>query len=210
MGPFNNAARPRKRGCMGCLVQSAIALVLGGGLLFLILALLAPWNFYFGGHFHVVPGWTGRGWMHSISAGGNYYFWLRFEPTTPGYRKSPLKGLAFLCTPKGEKFRLHFGGDMPRSHGTDLRGVPIHLYLYNWPLLAQFVGDRRPQLDLYGSFGNSELTLEDRGSLARAFRPDGTLYRLGEHRAWKQESTSVTLQEDSSWVLNPSCPAAMK
>jgi hypothetical protein len=184
--------------------------VFGCGVVYLIFALLAPWNFYFGGHFHVVPGWTGRGWMHSTPAGGGYYLWLRFEPTTPGYRKSPLKGLAFLCTPRGEKFRLHFGGEMPRSHGADLRGVPIQLYLYNWPLLAQFVSDRRPRFDLYGSFGDSALTLEDRGSLARAFRSDGTLYPLGSNRAWKQESTSVTLQEDSSWALNPSCPATAK
>ena len=66
------------------------------------------------------------------------------NPTIPGYGKSPLKGDGCLCTPRGEKFRLHFGGDMPRNHGADLRGVPIHLYLYNWPVFANFVGDRRP------------------------------------------------------------------
>jgi hypothetical protein len=188
-------------------VQSALALVFGCALMYVIFVFLAPWNFYFGGHFHAVPGWTGRGWMHSTAAGGDYYLWLRFEPTTPGYRKSPLKGTGFLCTPRGERFRLNFGGNMPRSHGTDLRGVPIHLYLYNWPLLARFVGDRRPRLDLYGSFGNYELAVEDRGSLARAFRPDGTLYPEGNNRPWKQESIRFQLAEDSAWIFSASCPA---
>ena len=179
-------------------------------MIYVLLVLLAPWNFYFGGHFHLVPGWSGRGWMPSAAAGGDYSLWVSFTPTTPGYRKSPLKGTAILCSPRGEKFRLHFGGDMPRRHGTDLRGVPIHLYLYNWPLLANFVGDRRPSFDLYGAFGNSELVMDDRGSLARAFRPDGTLAGPRDHRPWKQESTRLVLKEDSSFAFNPPCPVAPK
>jgi len=211
MGPLDRPARPRRRGCIGCLTQSALALVFGCAVVYVMFILLAPWNFYFGGHFHLVPGWTGRGWIHSTAAGGNYYLWVRFEPTTPGYRRSPLKGTAFLCTPRGERYRLHFGGSMPRKHGTDLRGVPIHLYLYNWPLFGQFTGDRRPKLDFYGTFGNSKLTMEDRGSLARAFRGDGTLHGPQDRNVpWKQESVPVTLEEDTSWVLSPACPAPLK
>ncbi len=86
----------------------------------------------------------------------------------------------------------------PRSHGTDLRGVPIHLYLYNWPLLSPFAGDRRPRLDLYGTFGNSQLVMEDRSGLARAFRPDGALQGPQDrNQPRKQESAHVTLEEDS-------------
>jgi hypothetical protein len=206
MRRLGNQARPRRFGCAGCLAQSALALAGGCALIYLLYALLAPWNFYFGGHFHLVPGWTGRGWMRS-AAGRNYHLWLRFTPTTPGYLKSPLKGTGFLCTPRGEKFRLNFGGSIAAKHGADLRGVPIHLYLYNWPLTGQFLGDRGPRLDLYGTFGNSELTLEDRGSLARAFRPDGTLHVPRDQVPWKQESARVTLEEDSSWTFIPSCPA---
>lgn len=187
-------------------MQSALALAFGGALMYLLFAFLAPWNFYLGGHFHVLPGWTGRGWMRSVGR-GNYYLSVSFSPTTPGYRKSPLKGSAYLCTPRGEKFRLKFGGDMPRNHGADLRGVPIHLYFYNWPLIAHFAGDRRPSFDLYGTFGNSELAMEDRGSLARAFRSDGTLYGRRDNRPWQQKSTRVTLEEDSSSAFMPSCPA---
>lgn len=173
-----------------------------------MLALLAPWNFYLGGHFHLAPGWSGQGWMHSPAAGGDYHLWISFTPITPGYLKSPLKGTAFLCTPKGERFRLNFSGSMPRNHGKDLRGVPIHLYMGKWSIASRFSGDLRPHLDFYGTFGNSQMTLEDRGSLARAFRSDATLSGPQDrNRPWKQPSTSVTLQEDSSWAFNPGCPA---
>jgi hypothetical protein len=206
MRRLDNQTPPRRYGCAGCLVQSAIALAGGCALIYLLYALLAPWNFYFGGHFHLVPGWTGQGRMRS-AAGRDYYLWLRFTPTTPGYRKSALQGTAFLCSPRGEKFRLSFGGSMAAKHGADLRGVPIHLYLRNWSLAGQFSGERRPSFDLYGTFGDSELTLDDQGSLARAFRPDGTLHVPRDRVPWKQDSSRVILREDSSWTFVPSCPA---
>ena len=202
-------AQRRRRGCLGCLIQPALALLGGGALLYVIFMLLAPWNFYFGGHFHLVPGWTGKGWMHSSASGGDYFLLVRLEPTMPGYRKSPFNGNAFLCTPNGEKFRLRFGGDMPRGHGTDLRGVPIHLYFYNWTAF-QVSPDRRPRFDLYGTFGDSELIMEDKGSLSSAFRPDGTLYGPRDHRSRSPENCRVTLREDPSWVSSPACPAMPK
>jgi hypothetical protein len=211
VAPFQNSGQARRGGCAGCLTQTALGLLFGCAVVYALFVVLAPWNFYFGGHFHLVPGWSGRGWMHSTSAGGDYYLWVSFTPTTPGYRKSPLKGAAFLCTPRGQRFRLSFGGSMPRNHGTDLRGVPIHLYLDNQALVAQFTADRRPHLDLYGTFGDSVLMLDDQGSLARAFGPDGALYGPRDrNRPWKQKSTHVTLEEDSSWTFRPSCPVAAK
>jgi hypothetical protein len=189
------------------LLQTAFSLLFGLALIYVLYIFLAPWNFYFGGHFHAVPGWTGRGWIHAPGAGGDYYLWLRFNPTTPGRGKSPLRGLAYLCTPRGEKYRLNFGGMMTRNHGTDLRGVPIHLYLYNWPLFANlFHGDRRPRFDLYGTFGDSQMTLDDHGSLARAFKPDGTLVGQRERWPWNQQSVHLTLAEDSLWATSPACP----
>ena len=137
---------------------------------------------------------TEQGWMHSSAAGGDYFLFVRFEPTVPGYRKSPINGNAFLCAAQGEKFRLHFGEGMPRGHGTDLRGVPIHLYFYSWTGL-QLPPDRRPSFDLYGTFGDSELNMEDRGSLASAFRSDGTLYGPRDHRSGKPENSRFTLKE---------------
>jgi hypothetical protein len=147
--------------------------------------------------------------MHSVPAGGDYYLWLQFDPTTPGYRKSELQGTAYLCTPRGEKFRLYFGGSMPRGHGTDLRGAPIHLWLYNWPVFT-VARERRPSFDLYGTFGDRTITLDDQGGLARAFRPDGKLVGRKDHWAWKQESTHVALEEDWSWTYSTTCPVSAK
>ena len=111
--------------------------------------------------------------------------------------------------PQEAEVPLHFGGELPRQHGTGLRGVPIHLYLFNWPVLANLVADRRPSFDLYGAFGDSELAMDDRGSLTRAFRPDGSLHVPRDQTPWKQPSTQVTEHENSAWwVFNPSCPAA--
>ncbi len=200
------------RGCAGCLGKIALGLLLGIAVVLMLSAVLAPWNFFYGGRFHIVPGWTGWGRMHSTAAGGDYDMWVRILPTTPGYRKSPIRGIAYLCTPRGERFRLSFGGSLPRHHGADTRGLPIHLYMFNWPpLYPQFTNDWRPHIDLYGTFEGSELVMEDRGSLASAFRPDGTLYAARDrNRPRGTEDVRVTFRESSPWEISPSCPARRK
>ena len=174
----------------------------------LITAVLAPYAFYYGGHFHLLGGWQGQGTIHNEHAGGDYFFYLNIEPSTPGYRKSDIKGIAYLCTPKGERFRLNVGGSLPRSRPTNTRGVPIHLYLFNRPLFVRLNNDHRPSLDLHGAFGDRQLVLEDSGSLPTAFRPDGTLYPPNSSRPWSKEQTTFTLYESSPWILHPpACPA---
>jgi hypothetical protein len=197
--------RPRKRvGCLGTILG---LLILGIALTAGLSALFAPWNFYFGGHFHWTPGWQGTARIQSTTLGGEYFMWIRLNPQIPGYQKSPLRGIAYLCTPRGERFRLYLGGDMPRNHGTDLTGVPLHLYLSRrW----QFSGDTRPHIDLYGSFGHSELIVEDRGSLGRAFKPDGTLYAPSDRGRSQGENVQITFKESTPWTLGPSCPAIAK
>ncbi len=45
----------------GCVVQVLAALVLGVVVLLGVMAIVAPWGFYMGGHFHIIPQWTGWG-----------------------------------------------------------------------------------------------------------------------------------------------------
>lgn len=202
-----NRTRRGPFGCLsGCLTQTLAVLIAGGALVMLLDFLLAPYTYYYGGHFHVIPGWQGEGWIHSPAAGGDYFFWIRIQATTPGYRKSDINATAFLCTPKGERFRLTVGGMWPRSRPTSTIGVPIHLYMFNRGLSQQFSGDRRPSLDFYGAFGDRQLVLEDRGSLPAAFRPDGTLYPRNDRTARKKETVRFTLNESSLWTLGPPCP----
>lgn len=211
--PTQSLPQPRRRvgclgGCLGGLLKGLILIVVAGVVVTLGLsALLAPWNFYFGGHFHIIPGWQGWGRLHSTAAGGDYNLWIRLNPVTPKYRGSPLRGVAVLCTPRGERFSLNVGGDMPRQHGTDLTAVPLHLWLTHRTSFWNLNSSNRPSLDLYGSFGHSELNMEDRGSLARTFNSDGTvLQRTPPHRPWAQENVHVTFTESTVWALSPPCP----
>jgi hypothetical protein len=95
--------KPRT-GCLGCLGQVAVVLVLAGVLLTGLTGLLYPWAFYLGGKFHVMPMWQGWGKAHAKS--GDYLVWVQFEPTPRGskmYLESNLTGNAYVCTPRGER-----------------------------------------------------------------------------------------------------------
>ena len=74
--------------------------------------------------------------MNVASAGGEYLLFARVEPTSRGskmYLSTNLSGIAYLCTPKGERYRLSLGGSMPRHLPLDTLGQPIHLYMSNAP-----------------------------------------------------------------------------
>jgi hypothetical protein len=203
-GPPDGVQIPRKR--IGCLALFVRFIVIGTAVYLALLAALAPWNYYLGGHFHWVPGWQGWGRMHSTTAGGDYFMWIRLTPTIPGYRKSPIQGYAYLCTPRGERFHLGLTGSLPKDHGTDLAGVPLQLNMADRPVNWQFVRDHRPHINLYGSFGDSELIMEDRGSLANAFNPDGTVYRQPTQNHHQPENVHVTFKQSTPWAMNPACP----
>src|SRR6266542_6477311 len=104
-----------RRGCFGCLVQtvwqSAVVLLLGAVLILALTGLFYPWAFYLGGKFHIIPYWRGWGKLHAKS--GDYVLFVRFEPTPRGSRILPasnLRGVGYLCTPRGERFFMHLGG----------------------------------------------------------------------------------------------------
>ncbi len=172
-------------------------------------ALLAPYNFYLGGHFHWLPQWQGLARFRTATSGGDYVILIRFNPTIPGYRKSPLRGDVYLCTPRGERFTLRMGGSMPPNTGRDLTGVPLHLYISRYTASAQLSGDTRPHIDLYGSFGDRVLTVDDHATIAHAFNADATL-NDGHWGASRAEDLRFVLHEDSPWLLRPSCAEMFK
>jgi hypothetical protein len=132
---------------------------------------------------------------------------MRLTAQTPGRLKSPLRGVAYSCTPQGERFNLTFSGEMPRDHGTDLTGVPLHFYMNHRMLFWQLGNDERPSLQFRGSFGDSQLILDDLGSLAKAFRPDGSLYPRGDGTHRQSQNVRVTLKESTLWTTGPTCSA---
>ena len=174
--------------------------------------LLYPWAFYLGGKFHIMPFWQGWGRMHS--KGGDYLVWVQFEPTPRGskmYLESNLTGRALVCTPRGERLPMHLGGGIRKHLNLSTDGEAIHLYMDYWPLgFGGFITDHRPSLQFRGHWQNPSLLMDDHGSVANAFEPDGSVYRgHSPNRPYSTEGASITFVQGSSSEFDQAC-AAMK
>lgn len=188
----------------GCVVQVLGALLLGIVVLLGVMALVAPWGFYMGGHFHIVPQWTGWGQIHSRVA-GDYALLVSFSPKTGrGLGLTHVSGNGWLCTPRGEQYKLRLGGDFGKPSGTDLQGKSAHLYMNNYTVLSSSTA---PSLDFRGRWNNPDLVLDDQGSLNRAFDPGGALVTNNHMRPYKQEVVPLTLHEGSRADFNAACAA---
>jgi hypothetical protein len=199
--PGMPAPRPARHGCF---VQVLGALVFGVVVLTGVMAIVAPWGFYMGGHFHIIPNWTGWGQMHSKTA-GDYALLVSFSPKTGRYRgPTHVSGTAVICTPRGEQYKLRLGGDFQNPHGTDLQGKTAHLYANHY---STFSGSTDPSLDFRGKWNNPDLVLDDHGSLNRAFDPGGALVTNHHMRPYTQEAVPVTLHEGTKSEFNGACAA---
>jgi hypothetical protein len=188
-------------------VQVLGALALGAVVLYAIYVVFAPWAFYMGGRFHLYPGWTGWGRMHSNIA-GDYVLFVSISPRTGGrgsYRAVPhIRGQGFICTPRGERYRLRVGGDFGKTSGVDLQGKTAYLYANSYSV---FSGSTNPSLEFRGKWNNPDLVLDDQGSINRAFDPDGKLVTNHRMRPYIQEVVPLTLHEGSSSDFDAACAA---
>ena len=188
----------------GCVVQVLAALVLGVVVLLGVMAIVAPWGFYMGGHFHIIPQWTGWGRMHSNLA-GDYALLVTFSPKTGrGLGLTHISGNGWLCTPRGEQFKLRLGGDFQNPHGTDLQGKTARLYMNNYTVLSSSTA---PSLEFRGMWNNPDLVLDDHGSITRAFDPGGTLVTNKHMRPYMQEVVPLTLHEGTRADFDAACAA---
>lgn len=209
--PWAQVARRKARtGCLGCLWQVAVVLVLGVVLVIAIAGLFYPWAFYLGGKFHILPMWQGWGRAHAKS--GDYLLWIQFEPTPHGSRlimRSNLTGIAYLCTPRGEQLRMHMGGSMRPHLNLSTDGEKIDLYMDHWPVLTgQFIADHSPYLEFRGSWRNPNLVMDDHGSIGRGFQPDGTVYRgHGGNRPYMEEVVPITFTDSPHSEFDKACAA---
>ncbi|MGZ4845774.1 MAG: hypothetical protein ACXV75_13785 [Candidatus Angelobacter sp.] len=180
------------------------ALALGVVVLLAVTALVAPWGFFMGGRFHIIPQWTGWGQMHSKLA-GDYALFVNFSPKTGrGLGLTHVSGNAYLCTPRGEKFNLRLGGDFEKHSGIDLQGKSAYLYMNNYTVLSSSTA---PSLEFRGRWNNPDLVLDDGGSLTRAFDPGGKLVTNRHMRPYVQEVVPLTLHEGSRADFNAACAA---
>jgi hypothetical protein len=192
--------KPAKRR-LGCLGSIAAFFVVGGPLVLLIDVVFAPWSFYLGGSFHWVPMWQGWGRLHSRTA-GDYVLFVRMLPSPAGSRAGfggpNVTGVAYLCTPRGERFTLRLGGDALERFWLNSEGKRFHLYMYRWPgYFESFtVWDRRPRIDLVGRWNDPNLVMDDHGTLSRAFNEDGSFYSGRERfQPAARETLQITFKE---------------
>jgi hypothetical protein len=210
--PAAGPDRPHSRlGCLGCLPR--LILILFGGIVLvgLITAVFAPWGFFMGGKFNLFAYWQGWGTLNSKN--GKYIMYVRFYPSRSGSRIYPhpsVKGLGYVCSPRGQVFNMHLGGGMRRGIGTNTDGENIDLYMYYWPALwGTFVGDHRPSIEVRGQWKNPTIIGDDHGSISRAFKPDGTVYQRGEdaHVRYPGDIVPVTLVPGSYSDFQSACKA---
>jgi len=205
-------ARARRRwGCLGCIPQLVLIFALAAVGFVLMTAVFAPWGFYMGGKFHIIPTWEGRGTLQTKS--GKYEIYVYFYPRPSGSRIMPgpsVGGTAYLCSPRGEKFYMKLGGGMRRGIGLSTDGEKISLYMNNHSsFYSNFTSDYRPSLEFRGQWQNPNLVMDDHGSISRAFEPDGTVNRgHGGSRPYPGDITPVTLMPGSYSDFAAACKAS--
>jgi hypothetical protein len=205
--PQNPQSKSRQ-GCLGCLGKLVVYFVVGAIVVLAITAAFKPWGFFLGGKFHIIPYWQGWGRMQAKS--GNYILLVRLEPNIKGRQSSDIRGVAYLCTPRGERFRLTLTGNMRRNLNLSTDGEAIRLGMSYRPYGSFFSGDARPSLELRGHWQNPNLVMDDNGSISRAFQPDGRVY-LGHdrNRPYAPEIVQVTLHQGSSSEFEAACAVAL-
>src|ERR1051326_2556069 len=199
----------RRKSGAGCLVQVLAALALGVVLVLGINAVFMPWSFYMGGHFHIIPNWTGWGQMHSKIA-GDYAVYVNISSTTLAHSMHAvphIKGQGFICTPRGQTYRLRLGGDFEKTSGNNLQGKTVSLWGNNYSPIS---GSTAPSLEFRGRWNNPDLVLDDHGSLNRAFDPGGSLVTNHRMRPYMQEVVPLTLHEGSRADFDAACAALKK
>ena len=202
--------RRRRRGCLGCLFQCALILAAGCVLIVAITAVFAPWGFFMGGTFHIIPYWQGWGTLQAKS--GKYVVYVSFEPSPDGSKVMPhpsVSGNGYVCTPRGEIFRMHLGGGMRRGISTNLDGEKIDLYMFYWPAFSgNFSGTHRPSIEFRGQWKNPNIVMDDHGSIFRAFNADGTVDQGHSSKPYPGDITPVTLVPGSYSDFKAACQTA--
>jgi hypothetical protein len=200
---------PPRKSRLGCVTQLVLVALLCGVVGIGVVAVTAPWGFFMGGRFHLIPQWQGWGRMHSNLAGGDYVLYIFFSPKSgKGLGTTHVSGNGFLCTPRGETFFLSVGGDFEKNIRTDTNGKTANFYMNNRSVASQFSGNTKPSLELRGKWINPDLVMDDHGSIARNFEPDAKLYTVhSPGRPYMAEVVAVTLHEGSKSEFESACKA---
>jgi hypothetical protein len=190
---------PRRR--IGCLPGLLIMVVLGPFLIIAIDLAFAPWIYTVGNRTRLFPVWAGAGVAQTPT--GPYKITVWFSPRPSGSRILPstsILGSGYVCTPSGKRYTLRVTGGASGRVWKDMDGHTFYLSAYHRPIFYNLTGDRRPRLSFSGSWVGPNLQMNDEGSIAQAFQPDGNL--TAESSVWhpKVNSVPITFTETSWWV----------
>jgi hypothetical protein len=155
-----------------------LLLAFGGALAVVVLTIMGPWIYTVGGKHRWLPVWEGVG--EAQGPGGAYKLYVWFSPSRSGQRilaETAVQGYSTLCTPSGQRFNLkvygaapgHLWLDMPDGHAFGLEAFRRPVSLGTGGSVAP------PRLHFSGHWQGPDLVMTDQGSLAHAFKPDGTL-----------------------------------
>ena len=217
MGPPPIDRQRPRRGCLGCLAHAIWVLVVATAAygIFWVASVhvFYPWAFYFGGHAHWLPIWQGIGRMHTDQ--GDYTLTLYIYPTHGGrtFNLPSVKGTGMLCTPRGDRFKLFVYGGLSEKTGSDTNGKTMSIRYYQHPFFGGIYGnyEQPPRLFLRGTWQNPDLVMDDGGSLAGAFLPDGSLNQASRnsyYHADVKNKVSIVFHELTGWQsLTPDCRA---
>ena len=149
--------------------------------------------------------------MHSPA--GDYLLFTEVFARTGGRRVSRLRGNSVLCTPRGETFILNISGDFRKPPGftANVDGLPLYLSISQNLNFLQTNQETRLRFELAGAWQGPDLIMDDRGTLARAFNPDATLYS-GDLRKRPPPGAPlrVTIHEGSRSDFDAACSAAKR
>lgn len=205
----SRAGKRKRTGCLGALVKVAAILAFGLLVSSALFVFLTPWAFFLGGTFHISPGWKGFGTLHAKS--GDYAVYVQFWPVfrrNPNMRPmSQLGGMGYLCSPRGERFRMKLSGDMPPNLPMNTDGEAISLGIHYWPIFTGgFITDHRPSISLRGHWKNPNIEMDDNSSIYRAFEPDGSVRKKTDpNLPYKGEVVPVTLRPGTKSDFEAAC-----
>ena len=192
----------------GCFSSSILYLVLGITFVFVFTAVVNPWSYFLGGHFHVLPMW--RDWGRTHSSAGDYLLFTQIVTRLGGRRVSHLRGTAVLCSPRGQTYSLRILGDFRKrpDFTLDVDGIPLYLSIAENLNFLQTNQNTRLGFELDGAWHGADLVTDDRRTLARAFNPDGTLYTGDpQKRPPAGQPLQLTLREGSRSDFDAACAA---
>jgi hypothetical protein len=197
-------ARSRS-GCLGSLIRLTAVIALCGAAVLVTVAVFAPWGFYLGGTFHLLPSWQGWGRMRTKTGGEYLVFVYMYTSSPTRLGNAYLRGNGYICTPRHERIRMRLNALMGRHLSRNTDGEAIGVHMYNWGATSPLHPNRRPSIDLRGRWRGNTLVMTDLGTTYQAFLPDGSVNR--GHLPAAGDTLSITLTAGSASEFNAACNA---